>query len=222
MDDESEKPVEIRADGIPKPVIPPPNLNPPPPPPRAPLDKGPGPSSTPPPPIPPGDPSVRVKFRDSGDDDDAPLRGSVPFNTRLTAAAIDTVVFIGIVIGLHLILPLFAGKLAYLAGLAYLITRDSLPFLGGQSVGKKAMKIRAVTLEGKSLVGNWETALIRNGVLIIPLFGLIELYILLTREEKPERGRRLGDEWAKTKVIFEEKPVAPDDDSGTPSDAISR
>jgi uncharacterized RDD family membrane protein YckC len=221
MDDEPEKPVEIKSDGIPKPVIPPPNLTPPPPPPRSPLDSGPRPSSAPPP-IPPGDPSVRVKFRSSGDDEDAPIRGAVPFNTRLTAAAIDTVVFIGIIIGLQLVLPAFADRLAYLIALGYLITRDSLPFLGGQSVGKKAMKIKAVTLEGKSLVGNWETALIRNGVLIIPLFGLIELYILLTREEKPERGRRLGDEWAKTKVIFEEKPVSPDDDSGPPSDAISR
>lgn len=163
-----------------------------------------------------------MKFRNSGDDEDAPLRGAVPFNTRLTAAAIDLVVGAGLFLGCIWILPFFAYKIGYLAYIGYMGARDSLPFLGGQSVGKKAMKIKVVTLEGKSLVGNWEAALIRNGVLAIPFFGLIELFILLTREEKPERGRRLGDEWAKTKVIFEEKPVTPEDDSGTPSDAISR
>ncbi len=88
------------------------------------------------------------------------------------------------------------------------MTRDSLPFLGGQSVGKKAMKLKAVTLEGKSLVGNWEAALIRNGVLTIPFFVMVELYVLLSREGKPGHGFRLGDEWAKTKVIIAEDPPA--------------
>ena len=94
-----------------------------------------------------------------------------------------------------------ARFLAWLAGMAYLVTRDSLPFLGGQSVGKKAMKLQAVTQQGASLVNNWEAALIRNGVLAIPLFAFVEVIILLTREDKPERGLRLGDEWSKTKVI---------------------
>ena len=107
-------------------------------------------------------------------------------------------------------MPGFAGKIAWLTGAAYLVTRDSLPFLGGQSIGKKAVKIQAVTLEGTSLVGNWNSAIARNLVLIIPLFVLVELFVLLTREDKPERGRRLGDEWAKTKVILEVKPTLPD------------
>jgi uncharacterized RDD family membrane protein YckC len=83
-----------------------------------------------------------------------------------------------------------------------MITRDSLPFLGGQSVGKKAMTIKVVTMDGQSLSGNWEKAAIRNAVLIIPFFPLVELLILLTREGKPDRGRRLGDEWAQTQVIL--------------------
>lgn len=156
---------------------------------------------------------------------DSPVQGIVPFNTRIAAALIDVAVSMGLVIGLMLLLPAFVHKVAYLASLGYLITRDSLPFLNGQSVGKKAMKIRAVTLEGKSLIGNWETALIRNFVLVIPPMGFVELIILLTREDKPERGRRLGDEWAKTKVIFEQKPLtgeADGSDSPPPTDAISR
>ena len=88
------------------------------------------------------------------------------------------------------------------------MTRDSLAFLGGQSIGKKVLKLKVVTVDGKSLVNNWEPALIRNGVLLIPLFPLIELFILLTREGKPEHGRRLGDEWAKTQVILAPEPPA--------------
>ena len=159
---------------------------------------------TPPPVIPstfPGEP-VKIKIRDGSEDDDSPTHGFAPFNTRAIAAVIDLVVAIGLMVTVIFILPGFASKLGWLVLAGYLITRDSLPFLGGQSVGKKAMKIKAVTLDDKSLVGNWEVAAIRNGVLLIPFFGLIELFILLTREDKPERGRRLGDEWAKTKVIM--------------------
>ncbi len=116
---------------------------------------------------------------------------------------IDIVVASGISFGLTLLLPAFAHKLAYLTAVAYLVTRDSLPFLNGQSVGKKAMKIRAVTLDGRSLTGNWEPSLIRSGVLIIPFFAIVELYILLTRESTADRGVRLGDEWAKTRVLME-------------------
>ena len=147
-------------------------------------------------------------MRIASEDDESPATGLAPFNTRITAAALDIVVAMGVTIGLMLILPGFADRLGWLIGVAYLITRDSLPFLGGQSVGKKAMKLKAVTLDGQSLVSNWQAALIRNGVLIIPFFGLVELFILLTREDKPERGRRLGDEWAKTQVIPEPKPPA--------------
>lgn len=203
---EPEKPSELP----PRPVIPPPHLAPLPPPPPSPLDALPG-SAGPPPLIPAGDVAARVKLR-SGDGDEQPVAGGlVPFNTRALAAIIDIVVASGIAMGLSFFLPGFAEKVAWLAGAAYLVTRDSLPFLGGQSVGKKAMKIQAVTLDGTSLVGNWNAAMIRNLVLLIPLFPLVELFILLTREDKPERGLRLGDEWAKTKVIVEVKPPLPDD-----------
>jgi uncharacterized RDD family membrane protein YckC len=88
-----------------------------------------------------------------------------------------------------------------LKSIASIITRDSRPFPGGQSVGKKAMKLKVVSIDEQSLTGNWQKAAIRNAVLIIPFFPLVELLILLTREDKPDRGRRLGDEWAKTQMI---------------------
>ena len=161
-----------------------------------------------PPPRPPGEPPVKVKIRDGseGDEDESVAGGSPPFNTRAIAVLIDCVVVIGITITLTILLPGFATKLAWLTGIAYMILRDSLPFLGGQSIGKKAMKIKAVTLDDKPLSGNWEAAVIRNLILVIPPLGLIELIILLTREDKPDRGRRLGDEWAKTKVILAPDP----------------
>jgi len=164
-----------------------------------------------PPLLPPASPqgaedTVKVKIRNPQEagDEGSLVAGQASFISRVTAAVIDMVVASGIAIGLAFILPGFADRLAWLAAIAYLVTRDSLPFLGGQSVGKKAMKLRAVTVDGQSLVGNWEAALIRNGVLAIPLFAFVELFILLTREDKPERGLRLGDEWAKTKVIIAE------------------
>ncbi len=173
--------------------------------PESPLDRTP--KSTPSP-RPATDAALKVKIRtgDETDEELAPTKGMAPFNTRVTAMAIDVVVAMGVIIGLNYILPDFAYRLSWLVGLAYLVTRDSLPFLGGQSVGKKAMNLRAVTLEGKPLTGNWQPSLIRSGVLLIPFFQLLELWILLTREETTQRGMRLGDEWAKTKVIIEEKP----------------
>ncbi|NJR42921.1 MAG: hypothetical protein HC767_09930 [Akkermansiaceae bacterium] len=63
------------------------------------------------------------------------------------------------------------------------------------------MKIRAVTSDGKSLSGNWTPTIIRNVVFMIPCFAIVELIVLITRQGKPEEGRRLGDDWAKTKVI---------------------
>lgn len=109
---------------------------------------------------------------------------------------------------------LVAGGLGYLATAAtgvsvvqyvvvaiVLLTRDSLPFLEGQSIGKKVMKTKAVKLDGSSLSNDWVTGAIRNILLAVPIVGLIECFILLTRSGNPRAGFRLGDDWAKTKVI---------------------
>jgi uncharacterized RDD family membrane protein YckC len=91
----------------------------------------------------------------------------------------------------------FVPVAGWIAGAIYFITRDSLPFLDGQSVGKKAMGLRAVTSDGQPLTNNWGPGIIRNIVLWIPFFPLIELIVMLTNE----KGLRLGDQWAKTTVI---------------------
>jgi uncharacterized RDD family membrane protein YckC len=108
--------------------------------------------------------------------------------SRILAYLIDVLVTIPVY--LIPILGLFLG-------LAYFLTRDGLPFLDGQSIGKKAMGLRAVTEDGQPLTNNWGPALIRNVVLLIPFFPIVELIVMLTNPKK----QRLGDQWAKTRVI---------------------
>ena len=125
---------------------------------------------------------------------------------RIVATILDLLVVVGITVAVSIALsilpfPRFLERLVVYVGGAYLVVRDCLPFLDGQSIGKKAMKIRAVTIDGQPLTGNWNAGIIRNIVLIIPVFPLVELIVLLTRQDKPAPLQRLGDEWAKTKVI---------------------
>ena len=207
MDQEPDPDAEKKPDALPKPSIPPPDLSRRPSPPPSPMES----LQDSPPSMPQaGEPAVKVKIRVAGDagGEAASAGGRASFNPRAVAAVIDSLVGLGVTIGCIWILPDWIGQLA---GLTYFVTRDSLPFLGGQSVGKKAMNLKATTLEGASLVGNWSAALIRNGILLIPFFALVEIYILLTRENGPDRGRRLGDEWAKTRVVVEVKPAEPDE-----------
>ena len=108
--------------------------------------------------------------------------------SRILAYLIDV-----IMMGLMSLVPI-AG---FIAAIAYGLTRDSLPFLDGQSIGKKAMNIRALSEDGQPLTNNWGPGIIRNIVLWIPFFPLVELIVLLTNE----KGLRLGDQWAKTMVV---------------------
>jgi uncharacterized RDD family membrane protein YckC len=128
--------------------------------------------------------------------------GIAPLAPRVIAMVIDIIVYMLIFLIPYAILPGSLKTIAYLPALAYFLLRDGLPFLDGQSIGKKAMKIRAVTSDGKSLSGNWTPALVRNVVFMIPCFAIVELVILITRQGKAEQGLRLGDDWAKTKVIM--------------------
>jgi len=93
------------------------------------------------------------------------------------------------------------GFLLFFSGIAYILVRDSLPFLDGQSLGKKMLGLRAVTTDGQSLSGNWQPGMLRNVILVIPVMSLVELIILFTKKDAPEGLLRLGDQWAGTKVI---------------------
>ncbi len=106
-------------------------------------------------------------------------------------------------IGAYLIdLLLVAGAafipfLGWIVGIAYLLTRDALPFLDGQSIGKKLIGLRVVDESGAALTGNYGPCVVRNAVLFIPFFPLVELVVMLTNDGT----LRLGDQWAKTRVV---------------------
>lgn len=83
--------------------------------------------------------------------------------------------------------------IVYLIQIGYTLFRDAL--FGGQSIGKKIMKYKAVKEDGSSLEGDFGTSATRNISLIIPIVNLIDCIFVIT--DKP----RLGDNWAKTKVV---------------------
>lgn len=121
----------------------------------------------------------------------APDAAAATIGNRILAFIIDA-----ILASVCSVVPIVGG----LVGLAYMLTRDALPFLEGQSIGKKAMKIRAVSSEtGKPLTNDWGPSVIRNVVFMIPFFPIVELIVLSNNKQ----NLRLGDQWAKTKVVVE-------------------
>lgn len=91
----------------------------------------------------------------------------------------------------------FIPCVGFIVILAYSLVMDALPFLDGQSIGKKIMKLRAVTEDGVPTTNNYGASVIRNIVLFIPLFSIVELIVMLTDKQQ----RRLGDQWGKTRVV---------------------
>jgi uncharacterized RDD family membrane protein YckC len=145
-------------------------------------------------PVRPAEPEVEENELENG--------ALAPVNTRLLAGLIDGVVVVGLSFVVLFVLPDVLEKFAWVVAGAYWIVRDSLPFMKAQSVGKMAMKLKVMKLGGGTLESDWQAALVRNAVLLVPFFGpLVEIIVLLSRDGKPERGKRLGDEWAKTKVV---------------------
>lgn len=133
---------------------------------------------------------------------------------RVLAAVLDGVVATGLWWAGIIILPDFLHILAFAPALAYLLLRDAIPFLDGQSIGKKAMGLRAVTMEGEPLTSNWQTSALRNVAFAILPFPLVELFVLIRRQEGPKPLLRLGDEWAKTKVINVGRPASGEESGG--------
>ncbi len=120
---------------------------------------------------------------------------------RIVGALIDSIVAIAVAVAAGLIM----NRLSYPAFVAYMLTRDSLPFLDGQSIGKKVIGTQAVSETGKSLSGDWTSGLIRNISMVIPFGSLVELIIMVVNKDKPGGLRRLGDQWGKTKVVLVSK-----------------
>lgn len=114
--------------------------------------------------------------------------GQIPlFEERMIAFFIDSVIVFG--------LSMFP-KIGWMFGLMYFLLKDALFFAGGQSFGKKLMKIQAVSnLRQEPLVSHPQKSLIRNIILLIPILNLLEIYLFLFRTQ------RLGEKWSETSVI---------------------
>ena len=123
--------------------------------------------------------------------------GAPDLGKRIVAGVIDSLVAMAV----GYVLAMVASSLFYPAYIAVMLLRDSLPFLDGQSIGKKALGLKAVTEAGASLSGNWKDGVVRNVPMVIPIFPIVELIILVINKDKPNGDRRFGDQWAKTKVV---------------------
>jgi uncharacterized RDD family membrane protein YckC len=106
---------------------------------------------------------------------------------RLLAALID-----------WLIIALFSATgFGAIIGIAYLLTKESLPIFEGQSIGKKLLRIKVVDSDTYMPIKNaYEKCLIRNITLLIPVFQFIDAFMIFSSDRK-----RFGDQWAKTIVI---------------------
>jgi len=85
------------------------------------------------------------------------------------------------------------GQLISLLSVAYLFTKDSAPFLNGQSVGKKIIGIKVVhDPAGTSILNDWGAGIVRQ--LSLFLIVVDPILVLIGKD-------RLGDGWAKTMVV---------------------
>ena len=99
----------------------------------------------------------------------------------------------------YLLRGLLGWEFTYLISAAYILVRDSLPFLDGQSIGKRVMKTRSVLEDsGIPTTNDYRTSILRNILLFIPIVSLIDALFIFGGDRK-----RLGDKLAKTIVIYD-------------------
>jgi len=108
---------------------------------------------------------------------------------RFIAALLDGLIFA------FTYLP-FIGLLFWLLGFAYNLVKDALPFLDGQSLGKKVMKLRVLDIDTMKPITNLYD---KSAVRYLALFLLIDFVLIFTSPNY----RRLGDQWARTIVVKE-------------------
>jgi uncharacterized RDD family membrane protein YckC len=115
---------------------------------------------------------------------------------RLLGGLIDWIVVLVIY---YLLKGLVGWSLSYLVAAAYILVRDALPFLEGQSIGKEVMKTRGVHEDsGAPITNDYRTSFLRNIFLFIPIVSLIDALFIFSGDRK-----RLGDRIAKTIVVYD-------------------
>ena len=104
-----------------------------------------------------------------------------------------------VILAISYLLNNLGWALSYVVSAAYLLVRDALPFLDGQSIGKKVMKTRSVYEDsGAPITNDYQTSFMRNILLFIPIVGLIDALFIFGGERK-----RLGDKMGKTIVVYD-------------------
>ena len=133
------------------------------------------------------------------------------FGRRLTAALLDSAVWI---IGLIFFNPfVFIGDSAAAGLLVSLVVFSAwfnyfafCEWRWGQTIGKNAMGIRVLPLQGGSL--SWQVAAIRNLLRLVDLpLAMVGVDYVIVRSS--QRRQRLGDRAAKTIVVREQPAEAP-------------
>jgi hypothetical protein len=92
-------------------------------------------------------------------------------------------------------LPLIS--ISYLVLTAYLLLKDTLPGMDGQSFGKKVWGVRVVRARDRQPPCGIAASTRRNLPLVFPPMYLVELIAIATDPQ----GRRLGDRWGGTLVV---------------------
>ena len=83
--------------------------------------------------------------------------------------------------------------------IVYFFTRDSLPFLDGQSIGKKLLGIRVLKAQSlKSTKGEFGVVFLRTLPEILPFVNVVDACYIFS-----ESRQRIGDRWAKTIVVID-------------------
>lgn len=101
-----------------------------------------------------------------------------------------------------LILTYFIPILGALIGVAYYLFKDALPFLNGQSIGKKVFRIAVQNrFDNSAITNEFGLSFTRSIPVLIPILNVIELMLIFSKK------RRFGDQWAETFVVMKEKEV---------------
>ena len=80
----------------------------------------------------------------------------------------------------------------------YYLTRDALPMLGGQSLGKKLLGIRVLKQDSlETTRGEFGIVFLRTLPAILPILNIVDAIYIFSKSRQ-----RIGDRWAKTIVVL--------------------
>ncbi len=119
-------------------------------------------------------------------------------NKRVCAFLIDIII---LDIFAVLMTMVFSKNLNWIIASLGILLRDCYQ---GQSIGRRVVGIQVIDYEGQ--VAPPGLTIWRNLLMIIPLFPIIEYFVMLNDKKN---GQRLGDLWAKTRIT-DLKPEIPD------------